>query len=48
VEEDNRSAVNLKLQGTPTLLVNGQVIENWGDYTALVTTIEAAINKAGQ
>ncbi len=48
VNTDQAKATALGLNSTPSLIVNGTKLQNPLDYTQVQTTINAAIQKAGQ
>ncbi len=48
VTADEAKAASLNLSGTPSVLVNGALIQNPLDYTQVQAAIDAALKKAGQ
>lgn len=48
VERDRKSAITLKLQGTPSFFLNGQKIQNPRGYDEFKQLIRAKINKTNQ
>ena len=45
VEQENRDARNLRIQATPTVVVNGKVVPNGAVYSVLKAAVEAALQE---